>query len=100
MVTIDRLVLDKEHRLRVIAVNNEGESEPLLGVDSFRTENPYGPPSAPGKPVLVDVDFDHFDLKWEAAKNDGGSRVTGYQLETRLWKDSTWFRLELLTTFT
>ena len=47
----------------MIAVNNEGESEPLLGVDSFRTENPYGPPSAPGKPVLVDVDYDGKDLK-------------------------------------
>ena len=83
---------DKEHKLRVIAVNAEGESEPLMGVDSFRTENPFGPPSAPGKPHMVDVDVDHFDLKWEAPKNDGGARVTGYQLESRLWKDSTWFR--------
>ncbi len=39
------IITDKEHRLRVIAVNAEGESEPLAGVDSFRTENPYGPPT-------------------------------------------------------
>ena len=86
------LFTDKEHRLRVIAVNAEGESEALAGVDSFRTENPYGPPSAPSKPWMVDVDMDHFDMKWEAPKNDGGSRVTGYHLESRLWKDSVWFK--------
>lgn len=86
------LTPEKEHRLRVIAVNGEGQSEPLAGVDSFTTENPYGPPSAPGKPHMVGVDVDHFDLKWDAPKNDGGSRVTGYQLESRLWKDSVWIR--------
>ena len=48
--------------------------------------------TAAGKPVMVDVDVDHFDLKWEAPKNDGGSRITGYQIESRLWKDTAWFR--------
>ncbi|CAB4060849.1 unnamed protein product [Lepeophtheirus salmonis] len=41
-VTIVGLTPSKEYRLRVRAVNNEGESDPLEGVDSFITENPWG----------------------------------------------------------
>jgi len=48
---------------------------------------------------MVDVDVDHFDLKWEASKNDGGSRITGYQIESRLWKDTAWFRSALSNPF-
>ena len=85
------LTPDKEYRMQVSAVNAEGVSEPLGCVDSFITENPFGNPGAPGRPVNVGGDFDHFDLKWEAPKNDGGSHIIGYQIEARLWKDSTYF---------
>merc|ERR1719412_2415488 len=85
------LTPDKEYRMQVSAVNAEGVSEPLGGVDSFITENPFGNPGAPGRPVKVDGDFDHFDLKWEAPKNDGGSRIIGYQIEARPWKDNIYF---------
>ena len=123
------LTPDKEYRLQVSAVNSEGASEPIGGVDSFITENPFGTPGklamhfvcieyccvkcsnisrtkmnmspmvmlffinvgAPGRPEMVGGDFDHFDLRWEAPKNDGGSRVVGYQIEARLWKDSVYF---------
>ena len=59
---------------------------------SFITENPFSVPGAPGKPMLKDWDSDHFDMKWEAPKNDGGSRITGYDLEARPAKDLTWFK--------
>ena len=42
--------------------------------------------------MLKDWDSDHFDMKWEAPKNDGGSRITGYDLEARPAKDLTWFK--------
>ncbi len=41
---------------------------------------------------MVGGDVDHFDMKWDAPKNDGGSRVTGYQLESKLWKDTIWMK--------
>jgi len=82
----------KEHRIQVVAVNAHGESEGLVCVDGFLAENSFGPPGAPGKPQLVDWDVDHFEVKWTAPKNDGGSRITGYELEARLWKDAMWFR--------
>ena len=82
----------KEYRLQVRAVNALGESEPLTGVDGFITENPFQAPGAPGIPELYDWDSDHFDVKWAAPKNDGGSRILGYELEARLWKDLGWFK--------
>lgn len=73
-------------------MNAEGISEPLAGVDSFITENPYGPPGAPGKPECVGVDSDHFDMKWAPPKNNGGSPVVGYQVLTYLVSTSVFRR--------
>jgi len=84
---------EKDHRLQVFAVNAEGISEPLETVDSFITENPFGPPGAPGKPELLGGDFDHFEVKWESPRNNGGSKVTSYQVDARLWRDNNWFRV-------
>jgi len=91
-VQVKGLTQDKDYRLRVIAVNAMGESEPLVCVDSFITENPFQTPGAPGRPELKDWDSDHFDMKWAAPRNDGGARISGYELEARLWKDPNWFK--------
>lgn len=82
----------KEYRLQVRAVNSQGESEGLVCVDSFITENPFTVPGAPGRPELKDYDSDHFDMKWTPPKNDGGSRVLGYDIEARLWREPAWFK--------
>ena len=89
---IKGLTINKEYRLQVRAVNNLGESEPLVCVDSFITENPFGAPGAPGKPELYDWDTDNFEMKWNEPKNDGGSKVCGYEIEARPWKDMGWFK--------
>lgn len=51
-----------EIHFQVKAVNSEGESIPLEGVDAFITENPFGPPGAPGRPVLVESDSDYLEV--------------------------------------
>ena len=79
-----------EYQFRVKAVNSEGESEPLEGLDSIIAKNPFDTPGPPGKPVCTDYDFDHFDLKWEEPRRDGGSRITGYIIEKRLHNDDLW----------
>ena len=83
---------EKEHRIQVYAVNAEGDSEPLECVDSFVTENPFATPGAPGKPECIGGDFDNFEMKWEEPRNDGGSRINGYELQARAWKESNWWR--------
>lgn len=82
----------KEYKLQVRACNSQGESEGLVCVDSFITENPFQCPGAPGRPELKDFDSDHFDMKWAEPKHDGGSRIMGYELQARLWKEPTWFK--------
>ena len=89
---IKGLTINKEYRLQVRAVNAMGESDPLASVDSFISENPFGVPGAAGKPELYDWDSDHFDMKWNAPKNDGGSKVIGYEIEARPWKEMGWFK--------
>lgn len=79
-----------EYQFRVRAVNAEGESEPLEGLDTIVAKNPYGLPGPPGKPLLSDYDFDHFDLKWDEPKHDGGSKITGYIIEKRDVGDDIW----------
>ena len=91
-VKIGGLTQDKEYRLRVFAVNAQGESESLGCVDSFLTENPFQCPGAPGRPEMRDWDTDHFDMMWTAPRNDGGSRVLGYELEARIWREPAWFK--------
>ena len=91
-VKVGGLTQDKEYRLRVIAVSAQGESEPLVCVDSFLTENPFQCPGAPGRPEMRDWDTDHFDMMWAAPRNDGGSRVLGYELEARVYREPAWFK--------
>ena len=85
---VSGLSAEKEHRLRVVAVNAEGASDPLVCPDAFVPESPFGVPSAPGQPEMVDGDSDHFVVAWDPPRHDGGSEVKGYQLEARRWKDT------------
>ncbi len=85
------LITGKEHRIRVKAVNAEGESEPLISIDYFVPQNLFGPPTAPGRPEMMDCDSDRFTMVWDPPRNDGGNEITGYQLEARKWKEQVFF---------
>ena len=80
-----------QFKFQVIAVNAEGVSEPLECVDAFIPENPFGTPGAPGKPEHIGGDFDCFEVKYEEPRNNGGSKVTSYELQARLWRANDWF---------
>ncbi len=103
-IKVKGLVADKEYRLQVRrptplrsyniyraslcnlqvkAVNAEGESDPLPGVDSFIAENSFGAPGVPGLPEPIDWDHDRVLLVWDPPKHDGGSKITGYQVGDR-----------------
>lgn len=79
-----------EYQFRAKAVNAEGESEYLEGLDTVIAKNPFSPPGPPGKPTPKDYDFDRFDLKWDEPKHDGGSKITGYIIEMRSANDDIW----------
>ena len=47
-------------------------------------------PNAPGKPEVDDVDEDSITLSWQKPKDDGGDKVTGYQVEMKEEGSSKW----------
>lgn len=48
----------------------------------------------PGQPDYVDVTSDSITLKWDAPKRDGGSKITGYNIEKRQGQ-GRWFKANL-----
>jgi hypothetical protein len=89
---IEGLEEHHEYQFRVKAINSEGESEPLEGKDTIKAKNPFKPPGPPGKPVMTDFDWDHFDFKWDEPSYDGGDKISGYIIEKKLSEDDVWMK--------
>ncbi|KAI5726324.1 hypothetical protein M8J76_000791 [Diaphorina citri] len=87
-----------EYKFRVKAINDEGESEPLESEHSIVAKNPFDAPGKPGLPNIEDWDVDRVTLNWEKPKSDGGAPITGYVVEKKEKRISTWE--EVLTTDT
>ena len=51
------------------------------------------PPERPGKPEVKDRDRTFIELKWEPPKNDGGSPITGYEVERKEPKSNRWMKV-------
>lgn len=78
---VNNLEPEHEYKFRVVAVNPEGESDPLESEHSIVAKNPFDEPDKPGKPEIVDWDKDRVDIQWTPPLNDGGSPVTKYIIE-------------------
>ncbi|XP_059218729.1 twitchin isoform X21 [Stomoxys calcitrans] len=89
---VNNLVEGQEYKFRVVAVNTEGESEPLDGDHSIVAKNPFDVPGKPGVPDPVDWDKDHVDLVWKPPINDGGSPVTAYSIEQKEEGSDKWIK--------
>uniref|UniRef100_T1HH40 Fibronectin type-III domain-containing protein n=1 Tax=Rhodnius prolixus TaxID=13249 RepID=T1HH40_RHOPR len=73
----------KKYKIRVKAVNKEGESEPLEISDAILAKNPYDEPGRPGKPNIIDYDNKSVCLKWAKPSSDGGRPITHYTVEVK-----------------
>ncbi|XP_011700590.1 PREDICTED: twitchin isoform X1 [Wasmannia auropunctata] len=80
---VGHLIEGHDYQFRVRAVNKQGESQPLTGMDTITAKDPFAKPDKPGAPVATDWDKDHVDLEWTPPKKDGGSPITGYIIEKR-----------------
>lgn len=56
-------------------------------------------PSAPKDFKVVEVSRHHVHLSWEAPEHDGGSPVTGYNIEKREVSRKTWVKVSTLEMF-
>ena len=81
---IEGLTSGDKYRFRVKAINKLGESTPceMKGGD-ICIKDPWGPPTAPGKPNILDWGPDFCDISFSVPESDGGAKITHYQIETR-----------------
>ncbi|XP_054161595.1 twitchin-like isoform X2 [Oppia nitens] len=84
-----------EYLFRVMAVNENGQSEPLVGENPIVAKPPYDKPSAPGVPNVTEIGGDFVNLHWEKPQSDGGSRIQGYIVEKRETGSETWQRVNV-----
>ncbi|CAN8010311.1 unnamed protein product, partial [Ixodes pacificus] len=91
--TVPKLIEGTEYEFRVMAENAQGLSEPLVTARPVMAKSPYGTPGKPGQPEAVDHDRDFIKIKWDPPRNDGGSPITGYDVERRDTKGNRWVRV-------
>ena len=44
----------------------------------------------PGPPEPIDIEADTIVLVWDPPRHDGGSKITGYELQARKWRDEVY----------
>ena len=77
-----------------MAENVVGQSNPLTSAP-VTPKHPYGPPSAPLGPLETsDLTDTTVTLTWKPPKSDGGQPLTGYIIECRDAKRSTWTKVD------
>ena len=74
-------------------MNALGASDPLVSDEPIVAKDPFGVPSSPGRPQIVDMDVDHIDLKWQAPSSDGGRKIVGYNVLRREASSGRWLKI-------
>jgi len=87
---VDDLENGEQYDFRVMAVNDEGQSEPLVTDKPITAKHPFNTPGKTGTPAIIDVDSDSVTLSWSKPSDDGGDRVKGYVVEMREKGSAKW----------
>uniref|UniRef100_A0A4W6E3Q2 Uncharacterized protein n=1 Tax=Lates calcarifer TaxID=8187 RepID=A0A4W6E3Q2_LATCA len=75
-----------------LQLENDEKNKELLTVQHFLVQN--SAPSAPKDFKVLEVTRQHVHLTWEAPEHDGGSPLTGYQVEKRDVSRKTWVKVQ------
>lgn len=89
---VPKLKEGSKYEFRVMAENAMGVSPPLLTASPVLAKDPFGIPSAPGKPEAVDQSRDFITIQWTAPRDDGGSPLEGYDVE-RMDERGKWVKV-------
>lgn len=84
------------YKFRVVAVNPNGESEPLEAEDLVTAKDAFGVPSKPGVPKCTAWDSDYAEFEWAAPTSDGGAPIESYEVECRRADDRHWETMPLV----
>lgn len=84
------------YKFRVVAVNPNGESEPLEADQLVTAKDPFGVPGKPGVPKCSAWDSDYAEFEWAAPSSDGGAPIESYEVECRRGDDRRWETMPLV----
>ena len=88
---ITKLIEGKEYVFRVSAINDNGTGPALLST-KLVPKNLFGKPDAPGKPEAIRIHINSITICYAASKNDGGSKIVGYNIERLKNRGSRWVK--------
>ncbi|KAL1383363.1 hypothetical protein pipiens_013162 [Culex pipiens pipiens] len=80
---VPRLNKGNKYEFRVMAENLQGRSEGLMSKHPVVAKDQFVVPGAPTKPDIIDSNYDQITISWKPPISDGGSRITGYNIERR-----------------
>ncbi|XP_069132541.1 twitchin-like isoform X9 [Argopecten irradians] len=92
-ITVPKLQEGHDYKFRVMAVSDNGESEPLETEEPVTAKNPFDEPFPPGQPQVADQNRDHITIKWEPPESDGGNPIKGYNVERKEPKSNRWVKV-------
>ena len=90
---VPRLVEGTSYELRVFAVNAQGRSIPLPTDEPITPRTQFDIPGKPSRPFATDADFTFIKVAWKPPTNNGGSKITGYDVERRDLLGGRWIRV-------
>ncbi len=92
VATVPRLVEGTQYMFRVFAVNAQGRSIPIVG-EPVTPKALYDVPGKPGRPSALDADYTFIKVTWKPPISNGGSPITGYDVERRDVLGGRWVRV-------
>ncbi|MCP9266046.1 Twitchin [Dirofilaria immitis] len=79
-----------EYEFRVIAKNKAGLSKPSLPSEKVKLKVKFGTPGPPTQIAAESIGRNHVTLTWAPPIDDGGSKITGYIVESRELGIQSW----------
>ncbi|CAF4189098.1 unnamed protein product [Rotaria sp. Silwood2] len=93
--TVPSLLDGHEYEFRVMAINENGVSEPLRTSSPVVAKLPFKQPGAPGQPQINEITNSSIALTWDKPSSDGGGPVTGYYIEKREENTDKWIPVNM-----
>ena len=89
---VPRLLEGNRYEFRVFAVNAQGRGAPTTS-DEAMPQAQFDVPGKPGRPFAVDADKNFIKISWKPPTHNGGSAITGYDVERRDILGGRWVKV-------
>ena len=90
---VPRLLEGNRYEFRVFAVNAQGRGPPTTS-DEAMPQAQFDVPGKPGRPYALDADKNFIKVAWKPPTHNGGSEITGYDVERRDILGGRWTKIK------